>query len=78
MVCSCHGETARIESFFISPAVAYVLYLILDATEHDALPVFSAAMLYFVLPLTVITLLVLTARAFRGQRSKNADTERSR
>ena len=24
MVCSCHSETARIESFFISPDYAYV------------------------------------------------------
>jgi cation:H+ antiporter len=61
-------------AFFLGYAAAYVTYLILDATEHDALPVFSAAMLYFVIPLTVITLLVLTVRAFRAQRSKKTDS----
>jgi len=34
---------------FLAYAVAYVSYLILDATQHDALPLFSTAMLYFVL-----------------------------
>jgi cation:H+ antiporter len=62
-------------ALFLAYAAAYVLYLILDATQHAALPLFSAAMLYFVVPLTVITLLVLTVRAFRLQRLKKADTD---
>jgi len=37
---------------------AYTLYLILAAVEHEALPQFSGVMLGFVLPLTVVTLLV--------------------
>ena len=39
-----------------------MLYLILAAAQHDALPVFSAAMFGFVLPLTVVTLIVLLVR----------------
>ena len=45
--------------------VAYTAYLLLAAARHDALPLFNAAMLYFVLPLTVLTLLVLTIQALR-------------
>jgi cation:H+ antiporter len=47
--------------------IAYTLYLILAASHHDALPQFSAVMLYFVLPLTAITLLVVTLREKRNR-----------
>jgi cation:H+ antiporter len=46
--------------------VAYTLYLILNATQHAALPIFNAVMLLFVLPLTAITLAVLAVRALRS------------
>lgn len=51
---------------FIGYYAVYVAYLILSATQHDALQSFSATMLGFVLPLTGVTLLVLWAQ----QRSK--------
>ena len=38
---------------------AYATFLILETTYHAALPRFSAAMQSFVLPLTIITLLVV-------------------
>jgi cation:H+ antiporter len=44
---------------FITYYVAYVAYLVLDATRHAVLPTFSAAMIGFVLPLTAITLIVV-------------------
>jgi cation:H+ antiporter len=47
---------------FLSFYAVYVGYLILAATQHDALEPFTAAMLGFVLPLTGVTLLVLWAR----------------
>ena len=47
---------------FLGYYVAYVAYLILEATHHDALPAFSTAMLAFVLPITVVTLTVLLIR----------------
>jgi cation:H+ antiporter len=50
---------------FLGYYAAYTLYLILSATRHDALPLYSATMLYFVVPLTALTLLVLTGRAIR-------------
>ncbi|SDI68217.1 calcium/sodium antiporter [Billgrantia gudaonensis] len=45
--------------------IAYSLYLILAATQHDALTGFSSAMLYFVLPITLLTLAVLTVQEKR-------------
>jgi cation:H+ antiporter len=52
-------EIARWEgAVFVGYYVAYTAYLIMASQEHDALPMFSNAMLYFVVPITVITLLV--------------------
>lgn len=52
-------EIARWEGFvFLAYYVVYVAYLILAAQSHDALPAFSSIMLSFVLPITVVTLIV--------------------
>lgn len=50
---------------FLAYYVAYTMYLFLNATEHDALEEFSAIMLLFVMPLTLITLVILAIRSFR-------------
>ncbi len=52
---------------FLGYYVAYVAYLLLDAADHDALPAFSLMMMAFVVPLTVITLAVVTVRAWRAR-----------
>ncbi|MDO9165815.1 MAG: calcium/sodium antiporter [Rhodoferax sp.] len=52
-------EIARWEgAVFLGYYVAYTAYLVLAAQQHDALPAFSATMLGFVVPLTVVTLVV--------------------
>jgi cation:H+ antiporter len=52
-------EIARWEGgVFIAYYAAYTAYLVLAATQHGSLPTFSAVMLSYVLPLTVITLIV--------------------
>jgi cation:H+ antiporter len=57
------GEIARWEGgVFAGYYVAYVSYLILAAQQHDALGDFSSVMLSFVVPLTVITLVVAVLR----------------
>jgi len=45
---------------------AYVAYLVLEARAHEALPAYGAVMLGFVVPITVVTLLVLAVRARRA------------
>jgi len=47
---------------FVGYYVAYVTYLILASKEHDAIPVFSAVMMSFVVPITVVTLVVVLIR----------------
>ena len=43
-------------ALFLAYYVAYTTYLLLDAAGHDALAPFSTTMLWFVVPLTVVTL----------------------
>ena len=57
---------------FLAYYVAYTLYLILDATGHDALPAYSTVMFEFVAPLTAVTLLVLVVRALREKKPRRA------
>ena len=57
-------------ALFLGYYLAYTAYIILAATHHDALAGYRAAMLFFVLPLTAITLLVIT---LRGHRRRAAD-----
>ncbi len=56
-------------ALFVGYYIAYVTYLVLKATEHDALPLYSGAMLVFVLPITGVTLLVSAGFAWRRQRN---------
>jgi len=54
---------------FLGYYVIYVVYLILGAQQHDALEEFSAVMLSFVLPITIVT---LVAMVIREQQSRDA------
>lgn len=49
--------------------VAYVSYVLLAATHHDALPAFSNAMMLFVIPLTAATLIASMIRDGRSSAS---------
>jgi len=48
-------------SLFVLLYVAYLLYVVLASTEHDAATGFTTIMLWFVLPLVGITLIAVTA-----------------
>jgi cation:H+ antiporter len=56
-------------ALFVGYYAVYIAYLLLESTQHDALPAFSAIMLQFVIPLTVITLIILVGRFFWVERS---------
>ena len=47
---------------FLGYYAAYVVYLVLGAQQHDALEEFSAVMLSFVLPITIVTLVAMVIR----------------
>lgn len=56
-------EISRWEgAVFVAYYVAYVAYLLLAAQQHDALQTYTLAMTGFVLPLTIITLVVTLLR----------------
>ena len=62
---------ARWEGFlFLSYYIAYTTYLILYTTEHDGLSVFSSVMLFFVIPITALTLLILALNSLREKRQQ--------
>jgi cation:H+ antiporter len=53
---------------FLTYYLAYTAYLVLAATQVANLRVFSAAMLLFVIPLTLVTLVVVTIRNLHRER----------
>ncbi len=56
-------EIARWEGgVFFGYYIAYVAYLVLAAQQQEVLPVFSSVMMGFVVPLTVVTLVVVVIR----------------
>lgn len=53
---------------FLTYYSAYTAYLILNAKAHDSLPAFSAVMLEFVMPLTLLTLAIFYVRSAAAAR----------
>lgn len=50
---------------FLGYYVAYTTYLVLNSTQHAGLPIFSLVFTAFVIPITLITLIVVTLRYVR-------------
>jgi cation:H+ antiporter len=48
--------------------IAYATYLILASTQHESLPIFSAAFMFFIIPITVVTLSIITWRSLQERR----------
>jgi len=70
-ICFIGGVIARWEgAMFLGFYAAYTVYLILDASRNESVAGYGRAMGYFVLPITAVTLLVLTAREFRVRRRR--------
>jgi len=55
---------------FLGYYVAYTVYLILSSQKSAALEAYHNAMLWFALPLTLITLLVLVLKDWKGKQAK--------
>ena len=63
-------QIARWEgAVFLGYWLAYAAYLILAAQSHDALPAFSAAMMGFVVPITIVTMIVVLLRPAAPKRA---------
>lgn len=50
---------------FLGYYIAYMVYLFLSSAQHDALDTYNTVMLYFVIPLTVMTVVVILAYEFK-------------
>ncbi|WP_448571304.1 calcium/sodium antiporter [Trichothermofontia sp.] len=59
---------------FLGYYVAYTAYLILDSANHATLPLFNHILLLFVIPLTVIMLVISLLRSLRQKRRPKADS----
>jgi cation:H+ antiporter len=55
---------------FFGYYIAYTTYLILTATQHHRVSQFRIVMLWFVIPLTVVTILIFIYRTARADKSK--------
>ncbi len=53
---------------FLGYYAAYTSYLILSAKDHDSLPMFSMIMMWFVIPLTLLTAAIVIYRTCRKHR----------
>lgn len=64
---------ARWEGFlFLAYYIAYTLFLVLTSTGHAVLDTFGSAMIFFIIPLTVITLIIAVTRQVRTRQSRDA------
>jgi cation:H+ antiporter len=57
-------------ALFVAYYLAYTLYLFLAAGRHSALPMFSPAMFFFVVPLCLVPLIVVSTRAINEIRNR--------
>ena len=56
---------------FLGYYAAYIAYLVMASSQHDSLPVFSRAMLFFVAPITILTIILVAWREWlRGRRER--------
>ena len=50
---------------FLGFYVAYIVYLVFTSTRHESLGTYQSAMMYFILPITAVTLVIITVRGFK-------------
>ncbi len=55
---------------FVAYYLAYIAYIVFDAAQHDALPLYSTTMAIFVLPLTALGLIFALVREVRLRRAE--------
>jgi cation:H+ antiporter len=56
---------------FVGYYIAYILYLILESRQHEYLAKFSWVMVFFVIPLTILTLVIVAAGyRFKGKKQR--------
>ncbi|MDH5718092.1 MAG: calcium/sodium antiporter [Spirochaetia bacterium] len=66
------GRITRPEGFlFLGYYIIYTIYLIMNTSHHDALPIFNAIVLYFILPITFLTLIIISVHEIYKSKNKS-------
>lgn len=58
-------------AFLLMIYLAFIAYVVLEALQHDAMPAYLTITKAFVIPVTVVTLLLLSVQAFRQRTGRN-------
>lgn len=58
--------------FFWLYYIVYTIFLFLKSTEQESLPIFNAVMLWFVIPISAVTLIILAISHWRDRALKKA------
>ena len=64
-------------ALFLGYGIAYTTYLVLDATGHPLRDGLANAMLWFVIPLTVVTMVTVLVAEVRGRRAAGTSATRT-
>jgi cation:H+ antiporter len=56
-------------ALFFCYYLAYAAYLIIGSKHHEILPIFSYVMIIFVIPLTILTLIIITIRSILSNKN---------
>jgi len=64
------GRISRLEGLlFFSYYIIYTVYLVMHTTKHDNLPMYNYIVMYYVIPITIITLLIISFQELKKQKS---------
>jgi len=63
--------------FFWLYYIVYTLFLFLKSMEQESLPIFNAVMLWFVIPITALTLIIITLANWRDRAKRRDNRARS-
>lgn len=63
--------------FFWLYYIVYTLFLFLKSMEQESLPIFNTVMLWFVIPITVLTLIIITLANWRDRAKRRDKSNRA-
>jgi len=64
--------------FFWLYYIVYTLFLFLKSMEQESLPIFNAVMLWFVIPITVLTLIIITLAHWRDRATRTDQSNQAK
>ena len=60
------GRITRLEGLlFFAYYIIYTVYLVMNTTKHDSLPLYNLIVMYYLVPITAVTLFVIAYQEYR-------------